>query len=174
MELEGRWGWMLVFSSGLMVLFHLRASTGGFRCALPGGLDAGWDSLEPDYLRLNPLENPLRVDLRPVPPGVCLPWCCGCHEGVCGHAGAFLRYSRGVAGLWTARSLFSMAPRDRGRKKSSRVELLPGARFGISVEPSAAAWWGEISWFPDHPGGPQVFSLVLLGFQPRKGRCPED
>ena len=65
------------FSSGLMVLFHFQSSTGGFRCALPGGLDAGWDSLgwdslEPDYLRLNPLGNRLRVDLRPVPPGVCV------------------------------------------------------------------------------------------------------
>ena len=34
MELEGHW----VFSSGLMVVFHLRASTGGFRCPLPGGI----------------------------------------------------------------------------------------------------------------------------------------
>ena len=38
MELEGHWGGMLVFSSGLMVLFHFRPSTGGFRCALPEGV----------------------------------------------------------------------------------------------------------------------------------------
>ena len=67
-ELEGHWGGMLVFSSGLMVLLHRRSSTGGFRCALPDGVR----SLEWDYLRLNPLENPLRVDLRPFPPRGCL------------------------------------------------------------------------------------------------------
>ena len=32
----------------------------------------GGDLLERDYLRLNPLENPLRVDLRPFPPRGCL------------------------------------------------------------------------------------------------------
>ena len=31
-------GGILVFSSGLMVVFHLRASTGGFRCPLPEGI----------------------------------------------------------------------------------------------------------------------------------------
>ena len=51
----GGWSWRVLgmdtgFSSGLMVLFHFRPSTGGFRCALPGGLDAGWDSLKRDYL----------------------------------------------------------------------------------------------------------------------------
>ena len=48
------------------------------------------------------------------------------------------------------------------------------------------AWWGEISWFPDHPGGPQ-FSWALEfqprnfspgisapEFQPRKSRRPEE
>ena len=70
----GGWSWRALgegcwFSPGPTALLHFRPSTGGFRCALPGGLDAGWDSLEPDYLRLNPLGNRLRVDLRPVPPG---------------------------------------------------------------------------------------------------------
>ena len=37
-----------------MVPLHRRPSTGGFRCALPEGVG----SLEWDYLRLNPLENP--------------------------------------------------------------------------------------------------------------------
>ena len=60
MELEGYW----FFPPWLMVVFHLRASTGGFRCPLPEGLAL----LERDYLRLNPLENHLRVDLRPFPP----------------------------------------------------------------------------------------------------------
>ena len=65
MELEGYW----FFPPWLMVVFHLRASTGGFRCPLPEGLAP----LERDYLRLNPLKNPLRVDLRPFPPWGCLP-----------------------------------------------------------------------------------------------------
>ena len=34
----GTLGGILVFSSGLTVLLHLRASTGGFRCALPDGV----------------------------------------------------------------------------------------------------------------------------------------
>ena len=78
-ELEGHWCLkvanlgMLVFSSGLMVLLHLRVSTGGFRRALPDGVRSlECDPLEWDYLRLNPLENPLRVDLRPFPPRGCL------------------------------------------------------------------------------------------------------
>ena len=43
------------------------------------------------------------------------------------------------------------------------MELLPEARFRIPVQnlAGASAWWGEISWLPDHPGGPQVFSLEL-------------
>ena len=117
-----------------------------------------------------------------------------------GDAGGFLRYSSGRSGafvlaqrcwgggLWTARSLFMMGPRDRGRKRLSRVELLPEpgsespvqnprfripgseSRFRIPPEPGAAAWWGEISWLPDHPGGPQVFSLELSA---RRSQRPE-
>ena len=45
-----------------------------------------------------------------------------------------------------------------------------GSRFRISPEPGAAAWWGEISWLSDHPGGPQVFSLELSA---RKSRRPD-
>ena len=37
---EGYWGGILVFSSGLTVLLHFRPSTGGFRRALPEGLEA--------------------------------------------------------------------------------------------------------------------------------------
>ena len=69
-----------------------------------------------------------------------------------------------------AGTLFSMEPRNRWRKRSSRVELLSGARFRISPEPVAAAWWGEISCLPDHPGGPQVFSLELSA---RRSRGPD-
>ena len=119
----------------------------------------------------------LRVDLRLFPPWVCLFGAAGVMRASMGDAGGFLRYSSGRSGafvlaqrcwgggLWTARSLFMMGPRDRGRKRLSRVELLPEpgseSRFRIPPEPGAAAWWGEISWLPDHPGGPQVFSLEL-------------
>ena len=62
-----------------------------------------------------------------------------------GDAGGFLRYSSGRSGafvlaqrcwgggLWTVRSLFMMGPRDRGRKRLSRVELLPepGSEFTV-------------------------------------------
>ena len=47
------------------------------------------------------------------------------------------------------------------------MELLSGARFRISPEPGAAAWWGEISCLPDHPGGPQGFSLELSALRSR-------
>ena len=67
----GTLGGILVFSSGLTVLLHLRASIGGFRCALPDGVG----SPERDCLRLNLLENPLRVDLRPFPQQGCPPCC---------------------------------------------------------------------------------------------------
>ena len=52
-----------------------------------------------------------------------------------GYAGGFLRHSIGGSGassqhrwgggLWGARSLFTMGPRNRCRKRLSRVELLP-------------------------------------------------
>ena len=72
-----------------------------------------------------------------------------------GDAGGFLRHSSGRSGafvlaqrcwgggLWTARSLFMMGPRDRGRKRLSRVELLPEpgseSRFRITVQNPAGA-----------------------------------
>ena len=108
-----------------------------------------------------------------------------------GDAGGFLRHSIGGfggivpaewcwgGGLWGARSLFTMGLRNRCRKRLSRVELLPepgsespvqNPRFRIPPEPGAAAWWGEISWLSDHPGGPQVFSLELSA---RRSRRPD-
>ena len=41
-------------------------------------------------------------------------------------------------------------------------------RFRIPPEPGAAAWWGEISWLSDHPGGPQVFSLELSALKSQR------
>ena len=62
-----------------------------------------------------------------------------------------------------------------GTKKKVEEEVIQGgvvagARFRISPEPGAAAWWGEISWLPDHPGGPQVFSLE---FSALRSQSPE-
>ena len=183
---EGYW----VFSSGLTVLLHFRPSTGGFRCALPREWRSGGDSLEWNYLRLNPLENPLRVDLRPFPPQGCLFGCCGCREGIYGRCwglseafqgGSGGRSSPAVlggGGLWMARTLFSMEPRDRGRRRSYRWSCCPEpgseSRFRISAEPGAAAWWGD-------PPGSLTIRVVhslsgswALGFQPRKNRRPEE
>ena len=110
-------------------------------------------------------------------------WCCGCHEGVCGHAGGFLRHSRGARGGRSSPAVLggvvdgAITPRRGtkrpGRKKSYRVELLPGARFGISVESSAVAWWGQRLGGERSPGsltirGVHSFSgSWTLGFQPR-------
>ena len=103
-----------------------------------------------------------------------------------GDAGGFLRHSSGRSGASSQPSgagvrgcgrrdhSLLLEPRDRGRKRLSRVELLPEpgseSRFRISPEPGAAAWWGEISWLSDHPCGPQVFSLELSA---RKSRRPD-
>ena len=160
MELEGYW----FFPPWLMVVFHLRASTGGFRCPLPEGLAP----LERDYLRLNPLANPLRVDLRPFPPWGCLPlWCCGCHEGVYGRCWRLSEaFQREVSGLVDgAITLYHWNQETGGGRGypgwsccQSPVQN-PGSESRRS--PGASAWWGEISWLPDHPVGPQVFSLEL-------------
>ena len=68
-----------------------------------------------------------------------------------GDAGGFLRYSSGRSGafvlaqrcwgggLWTARSLFTMGPRNRGRKRLSRVELLPEPGSESPVQNPAGA-----------------------------------
>ena len=49
----------------------------------------GGDLLERDCLRLNPLENPLRVDLRPFPPQGCLLCAADVVRASAGDAGAF-------------------------------------------------------------------------------------
>ena len=109
------------------------------------------DPLERDYLRLNPLKNPLRVDLRLFPPWVCLFGAAGVMRASMGDAGGFLRYSSGRSGafvlaqrcwgggLWGARSLFTMGPRNRCRKRLSRVELLPEPGSESPVQNPAGA-----------------------------------
>ena len=57
-----------------------------------------WDLLERDYLRLNPLENPLRVDLRPFPPMGVSFGAAGVMRVSAGDAGGFLRHSSGRSG----------------------------------------------------------------------------
>ena len=106
-----------------------------------------------------------------------------------GGAGGFLRHCSGGSGgcsspavlggggLWTARTLFSMEPRDRGRR-SYRWSCCPEpgseSRFRIRPEPGAAAWWGD-------PPGSLTIRVVhslsgawALGFQPWNRRCPEE
>ena len=94
-ELEGCW----VFSSGLMVVLHLRPSTGGFRRALPRELIP----LEWDYFRLNPLKNPRWITqsrFKAVSTSGVSLWCCGCHEGICGRCWRLSEvFQRGVGGL---------------------------------------------------------------------------
>ena len=162
-ELEGHW----VFSSGLMVLLHLRSSTGGFRCALPDGVR----SLEWDYLRLNPLENPWWITLSRFKAfsvaGVSPFWCCGCREGVYGRSwGLSEALQRGLGGLFQpsgagwgvgcGRREHSLVwNQETGGGGGPQVELLPGARFRISAGAWGSGLVGRSSGFPDHPGGPQ-------------------
>ena len=83
MELEGY--------SGLMGFSTLGLRPEGSAALCPRELDP----LERDYLRLNPLENPLRVDLRPFPPRGCLFGAAGVMRASMGDAGGFLRHSGG-------------------------------------------------------------------------------
>ena len=159
-----------------MAPFHRRPSTGGFRCPLPEGIGSPGAGLS----QTKPVGKSSESRFKAVSNlGVSL-WCCGCHEGICGLcwrlSEAFQREVRGLVpaqlcwggGLWTTGTLFIMGPRNRWRKRLSRVELLSGARFRISPEPVAAAWWGEISCLPDHPGGPQGFSLELSALRSQR------
>ena len=170
------WGGMLVFSSGLMALFHRRPSTGGFRCALPEGIG----SPEGGLSQTKPVGKSSESRFKAVSTSGVSLWCCGCHEGICGRcwrlSEAFQREVRGLVppqhrwggGLWTARSLFSMGPRNRWRKRLSRVELLPGARFRIPVQnPAGALGSGLVG--KDPPGSSTirvVHRFSLLSFQP--------
>ena len=172
----GAGGWTLVFFSGLMVVFHLRASTGGFCCSLPEGIGSPGAGL----FQIKPVGKSSESRFKAVSTSGVSLWCCGCHEGICGRcwrlSEAFQREVRGLSappqkswagGLWTARSLFTIGPRNRGRKRLSRVELLPEpgseSRFRISPEPGAAAWW-------ERSPGSQTIRVVhrfsLLSFQP--------
>ena len=133
------------FFSGLMVVFHLRASTGGFCCLLPEGIGSTGAGL----FQIKPVGKSSESRFKAVSPSGVSLWCCGCHEGICGRcwrlSEAFQREVRGLVpaqlcwGLWTARSLFTMGPRNRWRKRSSRVELLSRARFRIPVQNLAGA-----------------------------------
>ena len=60
-----------------------------------------------------------------------------------GVGGIVLAHRCWGGGLWMARSLFTIGPRNRGRKRLSRVELLPEpgseSRFRIPVQNPAGA-----------------------------------
>ena len=92
MELEGYW----FFSSGLMVVFHLRASTGGFRCPLPEGIGSPGAGLS----QTKPVGKSSESRFKAVSTlGVSL-WCCGCHEGVYGRCWRLSEvFQREVRGL---------------------------------------------------------------------------
>ena len=115
--------------------------------------------------------------------------CCGCREGIYGRCwglseafqgGSGGRSSPAVlgGGLWMAGTLFSMEPRDRGKRRSYKWSCCPEpgseSRFRIRPEPGAAAWWGD-------PPGSLTIRVVhslsgswALGFQPRNRRRPEE
>ena len=157
---------------------------------------AGWvRSLEWDYLRLNPLENPRWITqsrFKAVSTAGVSPF--GAADVIrasMGGPGGFLRHCSGGGvgfvpaqrcwvggGLWTAGTLFSMEPRDRGRRRSYRWSCCPEpgseSRFRIRPEPRAAAWWGD-------PPGSLTIRVVhslsgawALGFQPWNRRHPEE
>ena len=148
-----------------------------------GGNWIPWSGI---IFRLNPLENTLRVDLRPFPPRGCLFGAAGVMRASMGDAGGFLRHSSGRPGVSSQHRWAGMGgcgrrdhslPLDRetggGRGYpgwSCCRSPVQNPRFRIPPEPGAAAWWGEISWLSDHPGGPQVFSLELSA---RKSQRPE-
>ena len=142
-----RTGGILVFSSGLMVLFHFRPSTGGFRCPLPEGIGSPGAGLS----QTKPVGKYSQSRFKAVSTSGVSLWCCGCHEGVYGRcwrlSETFQREARGIVpapmgwdgGLWTARSLFTIGPRNRGRKRLSRVELLPEPGSESPVQNPAGA-----------------------------------
>ena len=95
----GGWNWrdtggILVFSSGLTVLLHLRASTGGFRCALPDGVGSPGAGLS----QTQPVGKSSESRFKAVSAAGVSLWCYGCHEGICGRCWRFLRHSSGGSG----------------------------------------------------------------------------
>ena len=109
------------------------------------------DPLERDYLRLNPLENHLRVDLRLFPPRGCLFGAAGVMRASMGDAGGFLRHSSGrsgasshpstagVGGCGRPDHCLPLEPRNRWGKRLSRVELLPEPGSESPVQNPAGA-----------------------------------
>ena len=68
-----------------------------------------------------------------------------------------------------------MGPRDPGEAEDLQGGVVAEARFRIPVQNLAGAGGQRLggersSWFPDHPGGPQFFSL---GLSARKSQRPE-
>ena len=108
------------------------------------------DPLERDYLRLNPLENPLRVDLRPFPPRGCPFGATDVMRASMGDAGVFLRHSRrgrevrptpAVLGWWVvdgAITLYDGSKRP-GEEEVIQGGVVAGARFRIPVQNPAGA-----------------------------------
>ena len=103
-------GGMLVFSSGLMVVFRLRASTGWFCCPLPEGIGSPGAGL----FQTKPVGKSSQSRFEAVSTSGVSLWCCGCHEGVYGRcwrlSETFQQEVRSIVpalmgwggGLWTA------------------------------------------------------------------------
>ena len=160
------------------VLFHFRPSTGGFCCPLPEGIGSPRAGL----FQIKPVGKSSESRFKAVSTSGVSLWCCGCHEGICGRCWRLSEaFQREVRGLVPAQLCFGWGVVDgaitvyHGTRKPVEEEVIQGgvvagARFRISPEQGAAAWWGEISCLPDHPGGPQVFSLELSA---RRSRGPD-
>ena len=183
--MEWNWGGILVFSSGLMVVFHLRASTGGFCCPLPEGIG----SPEAGLFQIKPVGKSSESRFKAVSTSGVPPFgAADVMRASAGDAGGFLRHSSGRSGassqpigaglggcgrryhclLWDQEARGGREVIQGGVVARSPVQNLAGARFRIPPEPGAAAWWGEISWLSDHPGGPQVFSLELSALKSQR------
>ena len=131
---EGYWGFFLrVNGTSSLPAFDRRVP---LRFARGSGIP--WSGIISDSTRWKIPGGSLRADLRPFPPRGCLPFCAAdVVRASAGDAGGFLRHSRGASGgcsspavlggggLWTEGTLFSMEPRDRGRRRSYRWSCCP-------------------------------------------------
>ena len=98
----GGWNWrdtggILVFSSGLTVLLHLRASIGGFRCALPDGVGSPGAGLS----QTQPVGKSSESRFKAVSAAGVSLCAADVMRASMGDAGGFLRHSSG--GWWSKR-----------------------------------------------------------------------
>ena len=120
----GYWGWILVFPPGQPRFFTSSLRPAGSAVLCPGvGFGVGFPGA--GLSQTQPVGKLSESRFKAGSTGGVSLWCCGCHEGVCGHAGGFLRHYRGVAGFVDGAITLYNGSKRPGRKKASRVELLP-------------------------------------------------